>query len=75
MTQPITHSPRITVNVYDVEGLHEAAIEAYCKSGASRADAEGFLGTSDAPNLTNCLVELWAEYSPASAGYEFVNFE
>lgn len=75
MSESVTLQPRLTINVFDPEALHEEAVKAYCKSGANRADAIGFLGTPEAPYLVHCLVELWAEFAPAEAGYEFVNFE
>jgi hypothetical protein len=65
------HRITVDVNVYDAESLHAEAVKAYCKGGASEADALAWLGTADAPNITNCLLELWAEYVPATAGYEF----
>ena len=74
MKESVTLTARITVNVFDVAGLYETAVASYCVAG-TREQAEEFLGTPDQPNLVNCLVEIWAEHCPASAGYEFVNYE
>ena len=75
MSEAVTVRPKLTINVFDPVALHEEAVKAYCNSGASRENAEEFLGTREAPNLVHCLVELWAEFAPVSVGYEFVNFE
>lgn len=72
---PVTIQPKLTINVYDPVGLYDEAIKAYMKGGASRENAEDFLGTPDEPNLVHCLVEIWSEYCPALAGYEFVTYE
>jgi len=74
--EPVTIAPKLTINVYNPASLYDEALKAYMKGrGAARSDAEDFLGTPSEPNLVHCLVEIWAEFSPCMAGYEFVTFE
>lgn len=65
------HRITVDVNVYNPALLHAEAVQAYRQTGASEEDALAWLGPANAPNITNCLLELWAEFCPATAGYEF----
>ncbi len=79
----------LRVNAYDRESIHFAALCSYLgfdPQHANRKDVYGFdpqaleealehLGTSESPNLKDCLIEIWTTTSPAFAGYEIVTSE
>lgn len=66
---------KLTINIFDLEALYEQALKAYMRDDETRrADAIGWLGEPSNPDIGNCLTEIWSEYTPADAGYEFIDW-